>query len=99
MQTPMDDTSFLLMYPKLRKVLTNPRWCPYARVALAGANHHGRVTPWRVASLLHTQVVLRFRLLSDAPHHLHYRASDQNVASPVPSNTQWRSYHKRGSYG
>jgi hypothetical protein len=43
--------------------------------------------------------VLRFRLLLDAPHHLHYRASDQNVASPVPSNTQWRSYHKRGSYG
>jgi hypothetical protein len=33
-------------------------------------------------SLLHTQVVLRFRLLSDAPRRLHYRASDRKRRGP-----------------
>jgi hypothetical protein len=32
--------------------------------------------------LLHVQVVLRFRLLSDAPRRLHYRASDRKRHEP-----------------
>jgi hypothetical protein len=34
--------------------------------------------------LLHTQVVLRFWLLSDAPHRLQYRASGRNAVGLVP---------------
>jgi hypothetical protein len=45
---------------------------PMQRVAHARAKHHRRVTPWRVVSLPPTQVVLRFWLLLDALHHLHY---------------------------
>jgi hypothetical protein len=42
------------------------------------------------------QVVLCFWLLSDAPHHLHYRDSGQNDAGLIPSGTQWWLGHKRG---
>jgi hypothetical protein len=31
MQTLVDDASILPRYPELRKVPTNPRWCPYAK--------------------------------------------------------------------
>jgi hypothetical protein len=37
------------------------------RVAHTRAKHLSRVTPYQAASLLYAQVVLRFRLLSDAP--------------------------------
>jgi hypothetical protein len=73
---------FLPRYPKPLKVLTNPRWCPYAKEAYARAKHHGRVTPYSAADLLHAQVVLRFWLLSDAPRRLHYRASGRKRRGP-----------------
>jgi hypothetical protein len=31
MQTLVDDVGILPKYPKPRKVLANPRWCPYAK--------------------------------------------------------------------
>jgi hypothetical protein len=46
-----------------------------------------RVAHARAKHLL--QVVPRFRLLSDAPRRLHYRASDGNAMGLVPSGTQW----------
>jgi hypothetical protein len=36
MQTLVDDAVFLPRYPKPRKVLTNPRWCPYAKGSSRG---------------------------------------------------------------
>jgi hypothetical protein len=76
---------FLPRYPKPCKVPTNPRWCPYAKsMPCEGqALHLGRVTP-RPMGLLHVRVVLRFWLLSDTPHRLHYRASDQNATGLIP---------------
>jgi hypothetical protein len=68
---------FLPSYAEPRKVPTNTRWCPYARVAHARAKH-----------LL--QVVPRFRLLLDAPRHFHYRASGGNAVGLVLSGTRWR---------
>uniref|UniRef100_A0A804UJH7 Transmembrane protein n=1 Tax=Zea mays TaxID=4577 RepID=A0A804UJH7_MAIZE len=38
-------------------------------------------------------------LLSDAPRHLHYRASGRNVACLVPCGTRWRPHHKRSRCG
>jgi hypothetical protein len=55
---------------------------PTQRETHARAKHLGRVTPQRVVGLLHAQVVLRFRLLSDAPRRLHYRASGQKRCGP-----------------
>jgi hypothetical protein len=73
---------------------------PTQREAHARAKHHGRVTPCREPrAFLHTQVVLRFWLISDAPRRIHYRASSRNAASLVPSGTRWRPWHKRGCHG
>jgi hypothetical protein len=55
---------------------------PTQREAHTRTKHHGRVTPKRATGLLHAQVVLRFRLLSDAPRRLHYRASGQKRRGP-----------------
>jgi hypothetical protein len=38
MQTLVDDVGILSRYPEPRKVLTNPRWCPYAK----GSSHEGQ---------------------------------------------------------
>jgi hypothetical protein len=35
-----------------------------------------------------------FGLRSDAPHHLHYRASNRNTMGLVPSRTRWWPHHK-----
>jgi hypothetical protein len=43
----------------------------------------------RAEGLVHAQVVLHFRVLSDAPARLHYRASAQNATGLVPSGTRW----------
>jgi uncharacterized protein (DUF2252 family) len=55
---------------------------PTQMEAHARAKHLGRVTPSRVVGLLHAQVVLRFRLLSYTPRHLHYRASSRKSHRP-----------------
>jgi hypothetical protein len=55
---------------------------PTQSVAHARAKHHGRVTPQRATGLLHMQVVLPFRLLSDAPRCLQYRAFDRKCHEP-----------------
>jgi hypothetical protein len=41
MQTPIDASIFLPRYLELCKVLTNPRWCSYARENHARAKHLG----------------------------------------------------------
>jgi hypothetical protein len=46
--------------------------------------------------LLHMEVVLCFQPLSDAPHHIRYRAFGQNIVGLVSSSTWWRPHHKRG---
>jgi hypothetical protein len=76
MQTLVDDASiFLLRYPEPRKVPTNPRWCPYTK----GSPREGQAP--RSSNSIESHgpspcaLVLRFRLLSDAPRRLHYRAS------------------------
>jgi hypothetical protein len=53
--TPFTEVSGTMQGPP-----SNPRGCPYARVAHASAKHHGRVSPWRATGLLHVQVVHRF---------------------------------------
>lgn len=42
MQTPIGVLVFLPMYQEPRKVLTDPRWCPYVKEAYARANTSGR---------------------------------------------------------
>jgi hypothetical protein len=72
---------FLPRYPEPHNVPTNLRWCPYAK----GSPREGqapRSSNSVAAGLLHAQVVLRFRLLSDAPRRLHYRASGRKRRGP-----------------
>jgi hypothetical protein len=64
------------------KVLTNPRWCPYAK----GSPREGQA-PWSSNSVEshgpspHASGA-PLRLLSDAPRRLHYRASGQKRRGP-----------------
>jgi hypothetical protein len=48
--------------------------------------------------LLHVQVVLHFRLLSDALCRLHYWASDRNATGLVLTCTRLLSWHKLGCH-
>jgi hypothetical protein len=90
---------FLSRYLEPRKDPTNPRWCPYAK----GSPRESQA-PWTsnsasVVSLLHAQVVLFLRFLSDALRCLHYRASGQNAAGHVLSSTRWWLLHKLSCHG
>jgi hypothetical protein len=45
MQTPVVTTIFLPRYLEPRKVLTNPRWCPYVKGSPREGQAPSRVTP------------------------------------------------------
>jgi hypothetical protein len=44
MQTLVDASVFLTRYLEQRKVLTNPRWCPYTKGSPREGQAPGRVT-------------------------------------------------------
>jgi hypothetical protein len=73
---------FLPRYPEPRKIPTNPRWCPYAKGRPREGQAPRSSNSVESRDLLHKQVVLRFRLLSDAPRRLHYRASGRKRREP-----------------
>jgi hypothetical protein len=72
MQTNVDDASILPRYPEPHKVSTNPCWCPYAKGSPCEGQAPLSSNSVESRGLLYVQVVLRFRLLSDAPHRLHF---------------------------
>jgi hypothetical protein len=90
MQTLVDAADILLRYSEPRKVLTNPRWCPYAK----GSPREGQApgSSNSIESRGPSPRASGAPLLAPLgrPHHFHYRASRRNAADLVPSSTRWR---------